>query len=76
MLLFILVLVGGVIGALMCRRHIRLFTIEMSILEVIWTLVPAVILIFLGVPSLVILYQNEKNFFTNITLKVAAHQWY
>lgn len=46
-------------------------------LELIWTLFPALILIFLGVPSLKMLYIIEIfNFSSYLSLKVVGHQWY
>ena len=75
-LILILVFVGGVILSLIKNLFFSLFLVELSVLEVIWTILPAIILIFLGVPSLIILYQNEKTFLTNISLKISAHQWF
>lgn len=51
------------------------FTHE-SALEIIWTLVPAVILVFIAVPSFSLLYSLEEASNPQITLKVIAHQWY
>lgn len=43
--------------------------------EVVWTVVPIVILIFLAIPSLKILYFTEERD-PFLTLKVIGHQWY
>lgn len=45
------------------------------ILEIIWTIFPASILIFLGIPSISLLYSSEKECI-NFNLKVVGHQWY
>lgn len=46
------------------------------LLEVLWTLSPVRVLVFLGFPSLKNLYQIESFFDNNINLKVIGHQWY
>jgi len=47
-----------------------------STLEIIWTLVPAVILIFIAFPSFALLYSIDEFVVPQITLKVIGHQWY
>jgi len=46
-------------------------------LELVWTLAPIIVLLFLGFPSLKILYFREVHRFSSIlTLKIIGHQWY
>nr|YP_913152.1 cytochrome c oxidase subunit II [Romanomermis culicivorax]ABL11579.1 cytochrome c oxidase subunit II [Romanomermis culicivorax] len=46
-------------------------------LELIWTISPVLILLFLGLPSLKMLYFSEiYNFSSYLSLKVMGHQWY
>ena len=45
-------------------------------LEAVWTLVPVVILIAIAIPSLRLLYYQERIPETEMTLKVTGHQWY
>jgi len=45
-------------------------------LEIIWTIIPAFILIAIAVPSLSLLYAMDEPLNSNITLKVTGHQWY
>lgn len=47
-----------------------------TLLEVIWTLVPLIILIVIAIPSFKILYQVEKSEKADMTLKVIGRQWY
>nr|YP_010713942.1 cytochrome c oxidase subunit II [Eleutherocaulis alte]AKM99598.1 cytochrome c oxidase subunit II [Eleutherocaulis alte]WDD39315.1 cytochrome c oxidase subunit 2 [Eleutherocaulis alte] len=48
---------------------------EAQMLETVWTIVPAILLIFLALPSLRLLYLiDEKS--TGLPLKVVGHQWY
>ena len=46
------------------------------VLEAVWTLVPVVILIAIAIPSLRLLYYQERIPETEMTLKVTGHQWY
>ena len=45
-------------------------------LEIVWTVVPIIILIVIAVPSFKILYQNDKIAEPEMTLKVTGYQWY
>lgn len=44
--------------------------------EIIWTILPAIILIFIAIPSLKILYLIEEIINPIITVKAIGHQWY
>jgi cytochrome c oxidase subunit 2 len=44
--------------------------------EVVWTIVPAIILLFIAVPSFSLLYSMDEIIDPAITLKVIGHQWY
>lgn len=50
--------------------------VEWIDLELIWTLVPAIILLFIGVPSIIILYQEFPDYDTLYILSIMGHQWY
>ncbi len=45
-------------------------------LEVIWTLVPVLILAYIGWQSLPLLYYMDKTKQAELTIKVTGHQWY
>jgi len=49
---------------------------HLSVLEVIWTILPAFILILIAVPSFALLYSLDEILNTKFTLKVIGHQWY
>nr|AZZ89038.1 cytochrome c oxidase subunit 2 [Achilidae gen. 1 sp. n. 1 SX-2018] len=44
--------------------------------ELIWTIMPAITLIFIAIPSLKILYLMEEITNPSITIKTMGHQWY
>ena len=47
-----------------------------SVLEIIWTIIPAVLLLFIAVPSFTLLYSLDELIDPAITLKIVGHQWY
>jgi len=47
-----------------------------TVLEIIWTLTPAGILVVIAVPSLALLYSLEQVVDPAVTLKCIGHQWY
>jgi heme/copper-type cytochrome/quinol oxidase subunit 1/heme/copper-type cytochrome/quinol oxidase subunit 2 len=47
-----------------------------TLLEIIWTLVPAIILVAIAIPSLVLLYSMDHTQTPGLTVKVVGHQWY
>lgn len=56
---------------------IRTLTLQHhTLMEVIWTLVPAVILMFIALPSYILIYNMDELIDPKITLKVIGHQWY
>jgi cytochrome c oxidase subunit 2 len=48
-----------------------------SVLEIIWTLIPILILSFIAIPSLSLLFSiDEENITPKCTIKVIGRQWY
>lgn len=45
-------------------------------LEILWTLVPIVILVIIGIPSFKIMYLMDHVPKSDLTVKVVGHQWY
>ncbi len=45
-------------------------------IEVLWTLIPIIILIVIAVPSFRVLYYNASTENPEMTLKIVGHQWY
>nr|YP_010983051.1 cytochrome c oxidase subunit II [Haemaphysalis warburtoni]WOH23040.1 cytochrome c oxidase subunit II [Haemaphysalis warburtoni] len=45
-------------------------------IEIIWTIIPAVTLIFIALPSLHLLYLTDEMFSSQMTVKIIGHQWY
>jgi cytochrome c oxidase subunit 2 len=47
-----------------------------TVLEVLWTAIPIIILVIIAIPSFRLLYQQEKSESYDMTVKVIGHQWY
>lgn len=57
------------------QKESELFT-HSTPLEVVWTIVPALILLVIAVPSFSLLYSMDEMLDPSLTLKVIGHQWY
>lgn len=75
-LLIITILVGYLIFSLILNKYINRFLLEGQIIELIWTILPAITLIFIALPSLRLLYLLDELNNPLITLKCIGHQWY
>lgn len=45
-------------------------------IEIIWTVVPSIILMFIAIPSFALLYSMDEVVDPAITIKAIGHQWY
>ena len=50
--------------------------LDSQIIECIWTILPAIILIQIALPSLLLLYMLEESINSSLTIKIVGHQWY
>jgi cytochrome c oxidase subunit II len=47
-----------------------------TLIEVIWTVVPVIVLLIIAIPSFQLLYYYDHTQHADMTLKVTGHQWY
>ena len=47
-----------------------------SVLEIVWTVTPALLLVAIAFPSFKLLYLTDEVFSPSMTIKAAGHQWY
>ena len=47
-----------------------------SLLEIVWTILPALVLLLIAVPSFALLYSLDELIDPVVTLKIVGHQWY
>nr|AFO38077.1 cytochrome oxidase subunit II [Hoplobatrachus rugulosus] len=74
--LMISTLVLYIISSLMMTKLSNTNTIDAQEIEMIWTIMPAVILIIIALPSLRILYLMDELSAPDMTVKTIGHQWY
>nr|AML25785.1 cytochrome c oxidase subunit II [Histeridae sp. BMNH 1274329] len=78
--LMILVMITMMVGYLMIMLSFNSFNnrflLEGQTIELIWTILPAIILIFIALPSLHLLYILDEINSPSITIKTIGHQWY
>nr|CBL58279.1 cytochrome c oxidase subunit 2 [Paratanytarsus setosimanus]CBL58281.1 cytochrome c oxidase subunit 2 [Paratanytarsus setosimanus] len=78
--LLILILVTTLVGYLMFMLFFNKlnnrFLLHGQTIEVIWTILPAIVLLFVALPSLRILYLLDEINNPSISLKTIGHQWY
>nr|YP_010835861.1 cytochrome c oxidase subunit II [Pila virens]WGC89380.1 cytochrome c oxidase subunit II [Pila virens] len=75
-LTLIISLVGYAALSLMFNKYTCRSLVEGQEIETIWTIVPAIILIFLALPSLRLLYLLDEVGDCSLTVKSIGHQWY
>nr|YP_009654669.1 cytochrome c oxidase subunit II [Hoplistodera incisa]QCI09198.1 cytochrome c oxidase subunit II [Hoplistodera incisa] len=72
----ITVMVAYIMTSLTSNKLINRYLLEGQTIELIWTMLPAITLIFIALPSLRLLYMIDEINNPSITLKVIGHQWY
>ena len=72
----IIFLVSSAYIFLLKRKQTYRYFTEHQQLETLWTILPALILITLAIPSLRLLYLQDESWKPEFTLKAEAHQWY
>jgi cytochrome c oxidase subunit 2 len=78
-LIIILIIITAVfytIIRIVQNKQTRRFILEGQIIETVWTIAPAIILVFIAIPSLRLLYLIDEIHNPVITLKTVGHQWY
>nr|AND96441.1 cytochrome c oxidase subunit 2 [Onthophagus rorarius] len=75
-LLMITVMVGYLMSTLFFNQYNYRFLLENQMIEIIWTIAPAVTLIFIALPSLKLLYLLDEINNPMISMKTIGHQWY
>lgn len=75
-LVIIVTLVLTIIITTATNKLTNRFLLEGQTIELIWTILPAIILIFIALPSLRILYIIDEIISPTLTIKSIGHQWY
>nr|QKW88770.1 cytochrome c oxidase subunit II [Rhytidodus viridiflavus] len=75
-IIMITTMVSYMMMSMMVNKFTNRFLLEGQFIELIWTIIPAIMLIFIALPSLKILYLIEEVNNPLITIKAIGHQWY
>uniref|UniRef100_A0A894JJ57 Cytochrome c oxidase subunit 2 n=1 Tax=Gymnotus cuia TaxID=2722916 RepID=A0A894JJ57_9TELE len=70
--IFILYIILSMVSTKLTNKYI----LDSQEIEIIWTVLPAVILIMIALPSLRILYLMDEINDPHLTVKAIGHQWY
>jgi cytochrome c oxidase subunit 2 len=75
--LFVLGLLLYVMVRFSARRHpVPTRTSHNTMIELLWTIVPVLILVIIAIPSFKLMYYMDKAPDAKMTIKVTGHQWY
>lgn len=59
------------------KTHVKLINFSHGVvLEIVWTTIPSIILVFIAIPSFSLLYSMDEVIEPSLTVKVIGHQWY
>nr|QGX86630.1 cytochrome c oxidase subunit 2 [Lepidapion squamigerum] len=75
-LVIITILVGQMLVNMLFNKFTHRFLLEGQMIELIWTILPAITLIFIALPSLRLLYVLDEINNPMLTIKTIGHQWY
>jgi cytochrome c oxidase subunit II len=84
-LLVIITLITVFVTGLLCyvmvrfsaKRHpVPTRTSHNTVIEVLWTIVPVLILVLIAIPSFKLMYYEDEVPNAEMTIKVTGHQWY
>uniref|UniRef100_UPI0030DFEED7 cytochrome c oxidase subunit II n=1 Tax=Vescelia pieli TaxID=2526987 RepID=UPI0030DFEED7 len=75
-LTMITIMVAYIMMTLLFNNHINHHLLDGQVIELIWTILPAITLIFIALPSLRLLYLLDDTLNPLISLKTIGHQWY
>nr|AEP27596.1 cytochrome c oxidase subunit II [Kyklioacalles aubei] len=75
-LIIITILVGQMLISMLFNKFTYRYLLNGQMIEMIWTILPAIILILIALPSLRLLYIMDEIYNPLITVKAIGHQWY
>nr|ARX96616.1 cytochrome c oxidase subunit 2 [Sceliphron madraspatanum] len=72
----ITIIILTMMWSIITNKMINRFLIQGHNIEIIWTIIPMMILIYLAIPSINILYLMDEMNKPLYTIKAIGHQWY
>jgi cytochrome c oxidase subunit 2 len=58
------------------RNPVPTRTAHNTVLEILWTVLPVLILVLMAIPSFRLVYYEDRTHDADLTIKVTGHQWY
>jgi cytochrome c oxidase subunit II len=75
--IFVVVLLGYVMLRFNARANpVPTRTSHNTVIELLWTVVPVLILVIIAIPSFKLMYYMDRTQKADMTIKVTGHQWY
>jgi cytochrome c oxidase subunit 2 len=76
--IIVLLVVVWILGAVLLKKNkfILKDIYHGSVIEIVWTLVPGIILVLIALPSFRLLYLMDDYLDTSITVKIIGNQWF
>nr|YP_010693546.1 cytochrome c oxidase subunit II [Scolytoplatypus wugongshanensis]WCB99737.1 cytochrome c oxidase subunit 2 [Scolytoplatypus wugongshanensis] len=75
-LIIITILISQILIYILMNKFSYRLLLEGQLIELIWTILPAIILIFIAMPSLRLLYILDESQNSLLTIKTIGHQWF
>nr|ADB12898.1 cytochrome oxidase subunit II [Otiorhynchus dieckmanni] len=75
-LIIITILISQMLISMIFNKFIHRYLLEGQLIEMIWTILPAITLILIALPSLRLLYIMDELNNPMISIKSIGHQWY
>nr|URF19452.1 cytochrome c oxidase subunit II [Galatheanthemum sp. MT-2020] len=75
LIIIITTVIWLIVKALSGKAYHR-YLVDGTLLEIVWTIVPAIILVLIAFPSLKLLYLMDEVMDPALTIKAIGHQWY
>nr|YP_010582950.1 cytochrome c oxidase subunit II [Typhlocyba choui]UGN61396.1 cytochrome c oxidase subunit II [Typhlocyba choui] len=75
-IIMITIMVGYMMSFIMTKSFSNRLQLENQMIELIWTILPALMLLFIALPSIKILYLLEETTKPMLSIKTIGHQWY
>nr|AMX74107.1 cytochrome c oxidase subunit II [Chiropterargas boueti] len=76
MMLMIVIITMYIMMNIMTNSYMNRYMMEGNMIEILWTIMPAMILLYIALPSLQVLYLMEETLNPYMTIKIIGHQWY
>nr|ALO76189.1 cytochrome c oxidase subunit 2 [Dictyoptera aurora] len=75
-IIIIMIMVSYMMITMMMNKFMNKTLMENQTMEITWTIIPMIMLIFIAMPSLNLLYLIDEINMPSLTIKTIGHQWY